>query len=171
MMRRFTVLVCALALLTAGVASAQVTTGRLTGQITDNQNKALPGVTVTISSDKLISGTQTAVTGADGNFAFNLLPPGMYNISTSLPGFTPAELQARVNLSRTTEVRIQMVLSEFAEEIQVVAEAPVVDTSQVDTGQVFDETYLQNAAIGMGGRDYLSIIGQAAGVAGPMMDR
>ncbi len=165
-MRRLTVFVCALALLTAGVASAQVTSGRLTGQISDNEGKALPGVTVTISSDNLIGGAQTAVTGAEGGFAFNLLPPGMYDIATALPGFTPAAMQARVNISRTTEVRIQMVLSQFAEEIQVVAEAPVVDTSQVDTGQVFDETYLQNAAIGMGGRDYLSIIGQAAGVAG-----
>ena len=36
-----------------------------------------------------------------------------------------------------------MVMQQFAEEIQVVAEAPVVDTSQVDTGQVFDEEFLQ----------------------------
>lgn len=166
MMRRVATLLCVVALVGAGMSFAQTTTGTLAGKVADNEGKPLPGVTATISSDKLIGGPQVAVTDANGEFVFRLLPPGVYNLKTDLAGFTSAELNARVNLGRTTSARIEMVLTEFADEIQVVAEAPVVDTSQVDTGQVFDESYLQNAAIGMGGRDYLSIIGQAAGVAG-----
>jgi hypothetical protein len=166
MMRKVGILLCVLVLFAAGTSFAQVTTGTLAGKVTDNEGKPLPGVTVTISSDKLIGGPQVAVTDENGAFVFRLLPPGVYHIKTELSGFTPAELDAKVNLGRTTEAKIEMVLTEFAGEVQVVAEAPVVDTSQVDTGQVFDEQYLQNAAIGMGGRDYLSIIGQAAGVAG-----
>ncbi len=165
-MRRLGVLLCVLALLGASTTFAQVTTGTLKGQVADNEGKPLPGVTVTITSDALIGGSQVAVTDENGKFVFRLLPPGQYHIRTDLAGFTTAELDAKINLGRTTEAKIQMVLSQFADEIKVTAQAPVIDTSQVDTGQVFDQQYLQNAAIGIGGRDYLSIIGQAAGVAG-----
>jgi len=156
-------MLCALLLAGAGIISATTTTGRLIGTVADNQEVALPGVTVTVSSDALIGGAQVAISGVDGQFAFNLLPPGTYHVRTDLAGFAPVEVDLKVNLDRTTTVHIPMVMTEFADEIEVVAEAPVVDTSQVDTGQVFDQDYLQNAAIGSSGRDYLSVIMQAAG--------
>ncbi len=56
--------------------------------------------------------------------------------------------------------------SQFGGEIEVTAEVPVVDTAQVNTSVTFDQEYLQKAAVGSANRDYLSMIGQAAGVAG-----
>jgi hypothetical protein len=146
----------------AGITFA-TTNGRLIGTVADNQDVALPGVTVIISSDALIGGQQTAITDGEGKFAFNLLPPGTYHVRTDLPGFSPSEVDVKVNLDRTTSIRVPMVMTEFADEIEVVAEAPVVDTSQVDTGQVFDQDFLAKAAIGSGGRGYQSITMMAAG--------
>ncbi len=164
-MRRANIVMGVVLLLAAGAAMA-ATTGRLTGVVEDNNGVALPGVTAIISSDVLIGGQQVAVTGVDGEFVFNLLPPGVYNVKLDLPGFQPVELEAKVSLDRTTTVRAQMVEVQFAEEIQVTATAPVVDTTQVDSSTTFDQAYLENAAVGAGGRDYLSVIGNAAGVAG-----
>jgi len=165
MFRRVIVMVCALALVGAAVSMA-ATNGRIKAIVTDNEGTALPGVTVTISSEVLIGGPQVGVTNENGEANFAFLAPGMYHIRTDLSGFASAEADSKVSLDRTTTFRAQMVLSQFADEIEVVADTPVIDTTQVDTGQVFDQEYLQNAAIGMGGRDYLSIVGQAAGVAG-----
>jgi len=87
-------------------------------------------------------------------------------VRTELTGFSAAEVEARVALDRETQVRIMMVMEEFADEILVTAEAPVVDTTNVTSGDSFNEDFLQNAATSIGSRDYLSIIGQAAGTSG-----
>ena len=42
----------------------------------------------------------------------------------------------------------------------------MVDPTQVNTEQVFDEGYMQGSAIGSANRSYLSIVGQTAGVTG-----
>ena len=50
-------------------------------------------------------GQQVAITDANGAFSFNLLPPGQYTVRAELPGFIPAELEARVALDRATTAR------------------------------------------------------------------
>ena len=147
-------------------AAQAATTSRLTGTVVDNDGQALPGVTVQLSSDVLIGGQQVAITDTDGRFAFNLLPPGDYLVETQLSGFEPAQVTAGVGLDRQTQVRITMVYEKFAGEIEVTAEAPVIDVTRVATGQSYNEQFLQKASVGSGGRDYLSVIGNEAGAVG-----
>ena len=165
MVRKTFTFLCVIALAAAGLGYA-ATTGRVAGEVVDNQGVALPGVTVQITSAALIGGPQVAITDVEGRFSFNLLPPGDYSIEANLAGFKPATGSVRVQLDRVASITFNMVPEQFGGEIEVVAEVPVVDTTQVNTSQVFDQNYLQKAAIGSGGRDYLSIIGQAAGVVG-----
>jgi len=164
-MRKSLLAVGVILLLVPGLLQA-ATTSRLTGTVVDKDDVALPGVTVSLSSDVLIGGTHVAITDVNGNFAYNLLPPGSYTVRTDLAGFRAGEVTARVALDRDTQVRIMMVMEEFADEIVVTAEAPVVDTTNVTSGESFNEEFLQNAATSMGSRDYLAIIGQAAGTGG-----
>ena len=134
----------AIALLSVSAVFA-ANTGRLAGQVLDNDGVALPGVTVQISSVNLIGGPQSAVSGVDGEFAFNLLPPGDYTAEAVLPGFRPQAGEVRVTADATASVTFRMVPESFTSEIEVLAEVPVVDTSQVNARQVWDEDYLQNA--------------------------
>ncbi len=164
MQRTFVVL---LAIVVVAAGSFAATTGRMTGTVTDNEGIALPGVTVSISSDKLMGGTQVAITDVDGSFVFNILPIGLYRAEANLSGFRLAVAEeVRVVLDRAASVTFTLVPEQFAGEIEVTADVPVVDTAQVNTSVVFDTEYLQKAAVGSGNRDYLQIIGQAAGVAG-----
>lgn len=165
MFRRVVLSFCVVAML-ASAAGFAATTGRLTGTVKDNTGLALPGVTVQISSDKLIGGPQVAITGAEGEFSFNLLSVGLYTVSASLPGFQAASGQVRVNLDTVASVDFSLLPDQFVGEVVVEATVPVVDTQQVNSQQVFDQDYLQNAAVGASGRDYLSVLSQAAGVAG-----
>lgn len=165
MLRRVLISLCVVGLIAASFGEA-ATTGRLRGTVQDNDGLPLPGVTVQISSDALIGGAQIAITDAEGKFMFNLLPPGMYQVEATLVGFQPSAGEVRVNLDREAQVLLPMVPEQFAGEVVVEAIVPVVDTAQVNTQEVFDQNFLQKAAIGTSGRDYLSIISQAAGVAG-----
>jgi hypothetical protein len=154
-----------LVVLIAGVASA-ATTSRLKGEVADNDGVPMPGVTIQISSDKLIGGPQIAIADGNGAFVFNLLPVGTYTVQATLAGFQPVTGEVQVSLGRTAEILFQMIPETFGETIEVSAQVPVVDTTQVNTSVTFDEDYLQKAAVGSANRDYLSMIGQAAGVAG-----
>jgi hypothetical protein len=147
-------------------AAHAANTGRIAGQVLDSNGAALPGATVQISSAQLIGGPQAAIAGADGEFAFNLLPPGDYDVEAVLPGFRPAVGELRVQVDTTASVTFRMVPETFGSEIEVLAEVPVVDTSQVNARQVWDEDYLQKATVGTANRSYQSVLSQAAGVTG-----
>jgi hypothetical protein len=157
-------LVVLVALLAAGGLEAQTTTGRLIGDVIDEGGIALPGVTVTIESESLLGGPQTEITDANGEFAFLGLSPGFYTLRASLPGFpTQERTDLKVRLGGATKLTVEMPSGTFAGEIEVVAETPVIDPTQVSTAQIFDSAYLRNAAIGSTGRSYQNILVQAAG--------
>src|SRR5471030_2651030 len=78
-----------IATMAAPVLVAQTsTTGAIEGKVTDSSGAVLPGVTVELSSPNL-QGTKTEVSDRNGVFRFSLLPPGTYNITATLAGFSP----------------------------------------------------------------------------------
>jgi len=163
-MYRF-VLVLSVAILIATAAMAQVTTGRLIGTITDQNAVPLPGVTVTVNSESLLGGQRSAVSDAAGEFSILGLPVGIYTVNASLPGFVTQERnEVKVPLGGAASVLITMPDGgTFEDEIEVTAETPVVDPTQVAMEQTFDAEYLQNAAIGSANRSYQNMLYQAAG--------
>ncbi len=164
---RYTVVILAIALLATSGVMAQTASGRLQGTVVDNNGEALPGVTVTLQSPELIGGPRTAITDAGGSFSFVALPPGTYSVRSVLDGYmTQERTDVKVNLGGTAIIGIQMPAGKFGGEIEVTAETPVVDPTQVNTEQVFDQSYLKNAAVGSGNRSYQSILGQTAGAVG-----
>ena len=69
------------------LAAQSASTGSLQGTVKDADGGALPGVTVTASSDALVAGKLTAVTDERGTYRFPSLPPGTYAIEAELAGF------------------------------------------------------------------------------------
>src|SRR5262245_50207662 len=68
------------------VVSAQVTTADLIGRVTDTSGAVLPGVTVTVTQTGT-GATRSQTTSETGDYAFNLLPIGPYEIKLELQGF------------------------------------------------------------------------------------
>jgi len=162
-----TVVVLAVALLAVGGLHAQSTTGRIIGTVTDQGGQELPGASVTISSDVLIGGPRTAIADDDGTFQFISLHPGEYTVQIHHSGFVSQERQeVKVALGGAAALYIAMPQARFESEIEVVAQTPVIDPTQVNTEQVFDLHYMQQAAVGSDNRNYLYIVGQAPGVTG-----
>jgi hypothetical protein len=148
-------------------AWSQTTTGRLIGSTVDESGAPLPGVSVTISSPVLIGGAQVKTTDEWGEFAFLSLAPGDYTVNAALAGFvTQQRSPVRVPLGGAGVINISMPIGLFSGEIEVVDEIPVVDTTQVNTGQVFRQDYMQGSAISSDNRFYTTVVNQTAGVVG-----
>jgi hypothetical protein len=150
----------------AAPAWTQTTTGRLVGATVDESGAVLPGVTVTISSRALIGGAQVKLADERGEFSFLLLGPGDYTVRAELSGFVTQERNlVTVPLGGAAVITIAMPVGAFTGEIDVVDETPVVDPTQINTGQVFRSDYLESSAIGSDNRAYYTVVNQAAGVA------
>ncbi|UCC41851.1 MAG: carboxypeptidase regulatory-like domain-containing protein, partial [Candidatus Aminicenantes bacterium] len=111
-------------------------TGAIVGKVVDSENAPLPGVTITLSSARLM-GDRTFVTGEDGEYRFPALPPGNYTVKAELQGFKTVE-QPNVRVTTTVRLTIDftMEITAIQEEVTVVAESPTVDIKSSETASV-----------------------------------
>jgi hypothetical protein len=123
------VIVCLCLLWAAAGAFAQVQTGSIAGTVTDSSNAVLPGVTVTLTGEKLIGGAQAQTTDASGLYRFDRLPPGNYRVKFELQGFrTIDRADIVVNASFVATVNARLEVGSMSETITVTGESPTVDT-------------------------------------------
>ena len=127
-----------------GTAQAQVYTGAIWGRVTDSTGGVLPGVSVILSSDRLIQ-KETATTSENGTFRFAELPIGTYQVRFELTGFqTLIREDVVVDAGATMPVMVQLELSSVSETVVVSGESPVVDIRQTGTPQSFNQDRLEN---------------------------
>jgi hypothetical protein len=130
-------LVVGLAFINVGAVRAQsILDGKLTGTITEISGDPLPGVAVEVTSPALISGKRATITSARGTFVFLNLPPGIYKLTASLPGFKTTN-QEKIGISAGSSYGVDLKLEAGAieEQITVTATSPIVDvkSSAVDS--------------------------------------
>jgi len=102
-------------------------TGTLYGLVVDEEANPLPGATVTLTGTGLM-GQRTYITTEGGRFRFPALSPGEYEIRVEMPGFKTVIRKGLIlRVGQTTEVKIEMTMSTIEEEVEVIAESPVVD--------------------------------------------
>jgi hypothetical protein len=86
---RIRLLLAAIALSFAGLASAQNITGQVVGRVVDAETgKAVAGATVTATSPAWID--QSVTTDATGSYVIALLPPNNYQVGVQAPGYMEA---------------------------------------------------------------------------------
>ena len=80
-------LVC---LIFTSVAGAQTDTGRIVGTVTDSTGAVIPGVTVSVVSEKT-GQERTGITNAQGDYVVTPLPPETYTVKASLASLSAPE--------------------------------------------------------------------------------
>jgi hypothetical protein len=129
-------------------AAAQSLTGTVSGTVKDEQGGALPGVAVTLTGK---TGAKTAVTGADGNYRFVALDPGTYSVQTAMTGFAPRRQDNLVvNVGKDVAADFTLKVGGLSETLDVVGEAPVVDTTSSATNNQLSQDLLFNMPIRQG---------------------
>jgi hypothetical protein len=111
------------------LASAQAT---IAGVVRDASAAVLPGVTVEASSAALIEKTRTVTSDGGGQYRITDLPPGNYDVTFTLVGFTTVKREGlTVSGSGVIPVNVDLRVGELQETITVSGAAPVVDTQSV----------------------------------------
>jgi hypothetical protein len=138
-------IVMALLVLT-GVASAQETTGTLTGRLLDSQGLAVPGATVTVTGPQ---GARSFVSDADGRFSAPFLTPGVYDVRAELQGFKAVQVDdVTVSLGQTTDLSLRMEVGGLTETVQVVGSTAIVDTTSTTVGATLTSEMLSRVPVG-----------------------
>jgi hypothetical protein len=119
--------------LTSTILAQGRQTGSISGIVSDEEENLLPGATVTLTGTGVM-GSLTYITGDTGRFRFPSLIPGTCELKVEMAGFkTYIRKGLLVQVGKTTEVRIVLIITSIEEQVTVTAESPVVD---VETSKV-----------------------------------
>ncbi len=121
-------LALALLVLSSSPLFAQAT-GTITGNVVDQDQLALPGVTVVAANTETGATRETVTTGI-GTYTIPALIPGPYEIRAELGGFDPALGRADVVTASTVSIDLQMGIAALEETLTVTAAAPLVEVTQ-----------------------------------------
>ena len=109
---------------------AQEQSGSIQGVVKDTSGAVLPGVTVEARSRSLV-GVSTAISDGEGLYRFPALPPGTYELTAKLQGFTDKKLaEVALTLGQTLKIEFVMAVSGVSETVQITAESPLIDVKQ-----------------------------------------
>jgi hypothetical protein len=110
--------------------SAQSGQGSLRGYVRDEQGGALPGATVTATSPEMLA-PAVGVTDSSGFYRLPNLPPGTYEITVELAGFSTYK-QSGILLrgGANFQVDVSMKIGQLAETITVSGESPMLEVSK-----------------------------------------
>lgn len=142
MFRRLLPAIAVLACLTYGQNR-----GTINGEIVDATGAVVPGAKVTVNAPS-IGVTKETLTGDSGFFTIPALPRGTYDITVTANGFkklsrTGVILESDQSLS----LKLQLEVGALSERVEVVAEAPPVETSNGEVARLITGTQLQNFAL------------------------
>jgi hypothetical protein len=119
-----------LALLLAAPAWAQEQTGSIQGIIKDSSGSVIPGATVE-AKNQATGAVQSTVTDETGKYRFPALPPGRYDLNSTLQGFTPAKNENVVlPLGQILTIDLTMAPAAVTETVTVTGESPLIDVKQ-----------------------------------------
>ena len=160
-MRFIRVALCvAVTLMMSGAASAQSTTGTISGRVVDSQGLAIPGVTVIATSPNL-QGTRETVTSANGDYILSLLPSGAYTVVFELSGFGPQTRTVTVAPTQVVPLEVEMGAAAVSETVQVVGRSADVLTETAQVATNFSQDLISTLPTN---RDYRAVMLMAPAV-------
>lgn len=163
-MRRAFTAVCVVLAIVGGCstsARAQGVYGTITGTVSDSSGAVLAGATVTVLNVRT-NVTKTLRTNDAGVYSATNLIPGTYRVEASLTNFKTAVVEA-VTLEVNTSVKVDLTLAvgQASELVNVIAQAPLLQSEQTNLGQTVTERQIEQLPTG---RALFSLIPLAAGV-------
>jgi hypothetical protein len=139
-----------------GSALAQAISGTIVGTVKDSSGAVAANASVIATNDE--SGiSQSAITGAEGQYTVPNLPPGNYKVTAQLRGFTTAVAPGMaVRVEKTTRIDFTLAPGEMSDQVNVVAEFPMVASTTSDLGEVVESRQMQ--ALPLNGRLFEQLV-------------
>jgi hypothetical protein len=122
----------------ASIAGAQEFRATVRGNVADTSKAAVPGATVMLQNADTGEVANTT-SNAEGNYTLPFLRPGLYTLTVELPGFQKhVRSGLRLEVGQVAEINVQLAVGGLAEEVNVSAEAPILETGNANRGTVID---------------------------------
>jgi hypothetical protein len=163
----FTLLICLLWMPLSASAQTQ-TTGAIAGRLTDSSGAVIANADVTLTSRA--TGSEAVVTtDQTGNYRFNLLPPGTYQLRFSAKGFkTSVPPDLTVTVTETSDVNLTLTPGAQQETVEVTSTPDLLQTENATLGTTVEGTTIQSLPLTE--RNYTQILTLSPGVAGNVND-
>jgi hypothetical protein len=131
---RFVLLIACLFLLAPALLTQSLTTGGITGTISDPSGGLMPRVTVTLRNNGT-GATQGSVTNGVGYYQFPFLPPGSYTVTAEAPDFMTTGKIVSVQVGQITSIDIQLAIKSAAASIEISdsVAGPQTDTHNISS--------------------------------------
>jgi hypothetical protein len=144
---------------------AQVGRAEIVGEITDANGASIPNVRVVLTEKATNRSVETTTDDA-GNYLFTNQPPGTYQLKILAPNFLTKTYRG-ITLTTGERVRLDSILEinsgQYTVDIQ--QDAPLLRSETSSLGQVIDNKKIVD--LPLNGRNFLSLVGLAPGVAQP----
>ena len=132
----------------SAVAFAQsTTTGAIGGIVTNPNKEVVPGASVTAKNTE--TNKEDATTSDDqGRFKVPNLQPGTYSVTVNSSGFSPlTQDKVVVEVGRETSIELNLSVGPVSGNVEITAEAPVINTSQQDFSTNVNQTSINELPI------------------------
>jgi hypothetical protein len=152
-------------LLLAGTSRSEAQfASAIEGTVSDSSGALVPGATVTLTNVET-GVVQNAQSSDRGYYRFPSLGNGLYALRVSLQGFkTVIQEQVRLQVAETRTINLVMEVGAAAEEVTVLASAPLVETAQGRISGLIEETQLKD--LPLSGRNFFNLVVLTPGVLG-----
>ena len=121
-----------------------ITSGVVTGLVSDPSGAAVPNATVTLTNVGT-NAVEKSTTNAEGNYRFAFVPSGSYKVAIAASGFTNQE-RTGVNIAPggATTIDVQLAVASAASTIDVVETQAVLQTENADDTTGFTAAMIQD---------------------------
>lgn len=155
-------LILSLAFCSFAFAQSQANTGSIEGTVADPSGQMVSGATVTLTN----TGTNIArelKTDSEGRFRGLLLPLGPYKVTVNATGFGTLVRQGfDLAVGQTITLPLQVSVSAVQQTLDVVEQAPVIETSKIEQSTTIDQRSVRD--LPNNGRNFLSLVPLTPGV-------
>jgi len=130
MISKVFILLAACVLLPISARAQSINSGTVVGTVHDPSDMVIPNAQVEISNS--ITGyKQQAAADETGNFRFNNVPPAMYQMVITAPGFSNLEEPLEVRGSQPISLTYTLKMGEVTTSVDVSAAPPLIDSDPV----------------------------------------
>ena len=137
-------------------------TGAISGVVYDPASRVVAKASV-VAVNQATHATRSVSTNADGLFRIPLLPPGVYEVTVTQPGFAVSSSRAiQVIVSQTTSVNVTLALAGVEQSVQAKAFASAADLESSTLGGSVGSTAINT--LPLSSRNYTQILGLSPGV-------
>jgi hypothetical protein len=152
-----------LSLCLSATANAQVVGGSLSGTVTDQSGAVIPDPKISIKNTAT-GVTREVRTDSAGFYSAPNLQPGVYDVTTSAPGFsTQVQTGITISVGASQALNISLRVGQVNQRVEVTGAAPMVELTTSSIGAVVNSTTVRE--LPLNGRSWTDLADLQPGVA------